>query len=87
MFLFFRLFAVLVIFFIGGFFIAAVKSEVLDTIYSVVGALLFCLYIIIDLQIIMKKISPEEYIFATISLYMDILNVFVYILRIFASNR
>lgn len=37
---------------------------------------------------IMQKVSAEEYILATITLYMDILNLFMYILRILeALNR
>lgn len=36
----------------------------------------------------METLSPEEYILATINLYMDIINLFLYILRILqALNR
>jgi FtsH-binding integral membrane protein len=34
---------------------------------------------------LMQKLSPEEYILATINLYMDIINLFLYILRILDS--
>jgi FtsH-binding integral membrane protein len=34
----------------------------------------------------MQKLSPEEYIIATINLYLDILNLFLYILRILEAS-
>jgi FtsH-binding integral membrane protein len=36
---------------------------------------------------LMHNLSPEEYILATINLYMDIVNLFIYILRILDSAR
>jgi FtsH-binding integral membrane protein len=38
-------------------------------------------------QMLMHNLSPEEYILATINLYMDIVNLFIYILRILDSAR
>jgi FtsH-binding integral membrane protein len=35
----------------------------------------------------MQKLSPEEYVLATINLYLDIINLFVYILRILEASR
>ena len=33
------------------------------------------------------SISPEEYIFAAIAIYLDILNIFLYILRIVGAAK
>lgn len=33
------------------------------------------------------SISPEEYIFAALNLYMDIVNIFIYILTIISAAR
>ena len=33
------------------------------------------------------SISPEEYIFAAIAIYLDILNIFLYILRIAGAAK
>merc|ERR1719341_1251884 len=46
------------------------------------GSLLFSLFIIVDTQMIMKRLSAEEYILATITLYLDIINLFIEILKI-----
>lgn len=33
------------------------------------------------------SISPEEYIFAALNIYMDIVNIFIYILAILSASR
>ena len=33
------------------------------------------------------SLSPEEYIFAALNLYLDIINLFMYLLAIFGGNR
>lgn len=33
------------------------------------------------------SISPEEYIFAALNIYMDIVNIFIYILTIISATR
>lgn len=53
-----------------------------DLIYGGVAALLFSAYILVDTQLIMRKHHVEEEIAAAISLYLDILNLFLAILRI-----
>ena len=53
-------------------------------------ALLFSLYLIYDTQLIIggKKhsISPEEHIYASISLYIDVVYIFLAILGIGGNN-
>uniref|UniRef100_A0A1B6GH57 Protein lifeguard 1 n=1 Tax=Cuerna arida TaxID=1464854 RepID=A0A1B6GH57_9HEMI len=55
--------------------------------YGAFGALLFSFYLIYDTQLMMGgghkfSISPEEYIFAALNLYMDIIQIFLFILQI-----
>ncbi|VVT50253.1 uncharacterized protein SAPINGB_P002677 [Magnusiomyces paraingens] len=57
-------------------------SSTAELIYSIIGALLFSLYIVIDTQLVLKKYHLEEEVPAAISLYLDIINLFLYILRI-----
>lgn len=45
------------------------------------GAILFSLFIIFDTHMMMHKLSAEEYIMAAINLYLDIINLFLHILR------
>ncbi|XP_044758525.1 protein lifeguard 1-like [Coccinella septempunctata] len=61
-------------------------------IYSSIGALIFGCYMVYDTQMLMGgdhklAISPEEYIFAVLALYLDIVNFFVSILTILNASR
>lgn len=60
--------------------------------YGAAGALIFSMYIVYDTQLMMGgkhkySVSPEEYIFAALSLYLDIVNLFLYILMIVGAAR
>eukprot|EP00304_Pavlova_gyrans_P002502 CAMPEP_0206046026 /NCGR_PEP_ID=MMETSP1466-20131121/17537_1 /ASSEMBLY_ACC=CAM_ASM_001126 /TAXON_ID=44452 /ORGANISM="Pavlova gyrans, Strain CCMP608" /LENGTH=264 /DNA_ID=CAMNT_0053420989 /DNA_START=41 /DNA_END=835 /DNA_ORIENTATION=+ len=48
------------------------------------GALLFSAFIVYDTWMISKKMGPDQYVQAAISLYLDIINLFVELLRILA---
>ncbi|KAA8916238.1 hypothetical protein TRICI_001606 [Trichomonascus ciferrii] len=53
-----------------------------ELIYSSIGALVFTGYILVDTQLILKKFHPEDEVAAAVSLYLDIINLFLNILRI-----
>lgn len=64
-----------------------VRNEILSLVYACLGALLFSFYLVYDTQLMLGgkhkySISPEEYIFAALNLYLDIVNIFLYILQI-----
>ena len=61
--------------------------EIADKAIAVGGALLFALFIIFDTHMMMTKLSPEEYIMAAINLYLDIINLFLHILRLLGERR
>ncbi len=67
---------------LGGFLQIFVGGELLETGMAIAGALLFSGFIIFDTHMIMRRLSPEEYIVATIELYLDIVNLFIEILKI-----
>lgn len=80
------LFVALLVVFVFGIIVAFFPGSAADLVYSVCGALLFSLYLIYDTQMMMGgkhkySISPEEYIFAALNLYLDIINIFLFILR------
>ena len=54
--------------------------------YGIVVALIFSGYILVDTQLIMRHYHFEEEIAAAISLYLDIINLFLAILRILNSQ-
>lgn len=51
------------------------------------GAILFSLFIIYDTHMIMHKVSPEEYIHASVNLYLDIINLFLHLLRLLGERK
>ncbi|PWY96398.1 N-methyl-D-aspartate receptor glutamate-binding subunit [Aspergillus sclerotioniger CBS 115572] len=65
--------------FVAVFFPA---NSTVELIYSGLAALIFSGYILVDTQLVMRHYHVEEEIAASISLYLDILNLFLAILRI-----
>ncbi|XP_037540079.1 protein lifeguard 2-like [Nematolebias whitei] len=63
----------------------------LDAIYATLGAILFTMFLAFDTQLLMgnKKysMSPEEYVFATLSIYLDIVYIFSFFLQIFGTKQ
>ncbi|ORX88322.1 UPF0005-domain-containing protein, partial [Basidiobolus meristosporus CBS 931.73] len=57
-------------------------SSGVELAMAIVIALLFCGYIVYDTYMIINRLSPDEYIVASVDLYLDILNLFLAILRI-----
>ena len=55
--------------------------------YGIVAALIFSGYILVDTQLIMRHYHVEEEIAAAISLYLDVINLFLAILRILNSQN
>ncbi|CAZ80980.1 unnamed protein product [Tuber melanosporum] len=58
-----------------------------ELMYSGIAALLFSAYILFDTQMIMRRMHVEEEIAAAIALYLDIINLFLAILRILNSSN
>lgn len=54
-------------------------------IYGVVASLVFSGYIIFDTDNLIKRYSYDEYIWAAVSLYLDIINLFLSLLTLFRS--
>ncbi|KAK9501571.1 hypothetical protein O3M35_012274 [Rhynocoris fuscipes] len=82
-----RLFASVCLLIVGGLLQIFFTNTIFEIVISLAGALVFSLFIIYDTQNIMKRVSPEEYVSATIELYLDIVNLFIYILRIIDAMR
>jgi len=84
------LFVVLICLLVFGITAIIFPSDVMVAVYGSLGALLFSAYLVVDTQMMLGgkhhyTISPEEYIFAALNLYLDIINIFLYILTIFSA--
>ncbi|NXD33439.1 LFG4 protein, partial [Copsychus sechellarum] len=75
------LFTCLWILILSGILRLFFSCETIELVFAAAGALLFCGFIIYDTHLLMHKLSPEEYIVAAINLYLDIINLFLHLLR------
>ena len=76
---------ILIIFgFMSAFF---PHGKTIELIYGAAAALIFSGYILVDTQMVMRKYHVEEEIAAAISLYLDVINLFLAILRILNSQN
>ncbi|GAB1604486.1 protein lifeguard 1-like [Argonauta hians] len=81
------LFVFLIILIIFGILCIFIRSRILSLVYSCLGALLFSFYLVFDTQLMLGgkhqySLSPEEYVFAALNLYVDIVQIFLFILGI-----
>jgi len=68
------------------------NNKVVNIVYASLGAFIFGVYIVFDTQMMMGgkhkyALDPEEYIFASLNLYLDIINLFMYILSIIGNSN
>ena len=77
--------------FILSFFPALRESA--QTAYSLIGVVIFSFYVVFDVQLIMGgkhtkfRFGVDEYVFAALSVYLDIVNLFLYFLELFGRQR
>ncbi|CAN1131872.1 Protein LIFEGUARD 4 [Linum perenne] len=74
---------VLMVFAIIQIFFPLGKLSVM--IYGCLAAIIFCGYIVYDTDNLIKRYSYDEYIWAAVSLYLDIINLFLSLLTIFRA--
>lgn len=68
-----------------GFF-ALIFGAGTGYVYALAGCIIFSGYILFDTWLIMDKLNPHEYVLAAIILYLDIINLFLYLLQLLASR-
>ncbi|XP_038567574.1 glutamate receptor, ionotropic, N-methyl D-aspartate-associated protein 1b (glutamate binding) [Micropterus salmoides] len=85
------LFVCLIVLVVFGILCIIIRDRILHIVYAGLGALLFTCFLAVDTQLLLGNkelaLSPEEYIFAALNLYTDIINIFLYILAIVGRAR
>lgn len=85
------LFVCLIVLIVFGFLCIFIRDKILHIVYAGLGALLFTCFLAVDTQMLLGNkelaLSPEEYVFAALNLYTDIINIFLYILAIIGRAR
>lgn len=71
-----------------------VNIKVAMMVYDAIGVLIFVFYIIFDTQLILGvagghkyEFSVDDYVFAALNLYLDIINLFIHILALLGERR
>jgi FtsH-binding integral membrane protein len=85
------MFVAVLILMVMGMVLMFFRIPWLQTVYAGAGALIFSIYLVIDTQMIVggshkNQFSPEEYIFGAITLYTDIINIFLFLLQLLGSK-
>lgn len=78
---------ILIIFGFMAAFFPGGQNKTIELVYGAIAALIFSGYILVDTQLVMRHYHVEEEIAAAISLYLDVLNLFLAILRILNSQN
>lgn len=67
--------------------------QLANTTYSVIGAFIFSIFIVVDTQLMIGgkhkiyKFTEDDYVFAALNLYLDVVNLFLYMLNILSNNQ
>merc|ERR1719356_595533 len=84
------LFAACIVLIIFGIFAAFLHCPFMEKVYSCLGILVFSFYLIYDTQMIMGKgelaLGIDDYCLGAFMLYMDIIQIFLYILQLFGDR-
>ncbi|XP_072539789.1 transmembrane BAX inhibitor motif containing 1a isoform X2 [Salminus brasiliensis] len=63
----------------------------LHMLYAAIGAIVFTLFLAYHTQLLIgnrkHSISPEEYVFAALSIYVDVIQIFLFLLQIIGASQ
>ncbi len=77
----------LIILIVGGLINIFLQSSVMHFVFSAAGVLLFSCFILYDTSNIIRRYSTEDYVSATVSLFLDIFNLFIHLLSLLGMTR
>ena len=84
------LFAAVCLMLCFGIILIFVNIRALHVLYCVLGVLVYSIYLIYDTQLVMGKFGleyiMEDYILAALMIYIDIIQIFLYILQMFGRK-
>ena len=83
------LFACLWILIIGGFIqiIWLPNDQILNTVMAAFGAMVASGYILYDTSEIIHRLDPDDFVFACMNLYLDIIMLFLRLLELFGNKN
>lgn len=79
--------ALLVLIVWGLFTMLFFDSFVMHQLYALAGTVIFALYIVYDTHLIINRLTYDEYILGAINLYLDFINMFLFVLQLLSGGR
>lgn len=74
--------------------VCGVNVQAAMMVYDLIGVLIFTFYIVFDTQMILGaagghkyQFELDDYVFAALNLYLDVINLFIYILSLLGDRR
>ncbi|XP_076969718.1 protein lifeguard 2-like isoform X1 [Tamandua tetradactyla] len=87
------LFVFLFVLLLYGIILVFVRAYWLHLLYAGLGTVIFSLYLVMDVQLMVggrhhhSDLDPEEYVFAALNIYLDIINLFLFVLQLIGLAR
>ncbi len=81
------LFMSLIALFVAGIVMFFVHAAWASMLYSIAGVLIFSGFVLYDTSQIIHRMAPEDWVMGAVALYLDFVNLFLFILRLFSSRR
>ncbi|XP_008072038.1 protein lifeguard 1 [Carlito syrichta] len=86
------LFVFLFVLMVYGIISIFIRSYWVHLLYAGLGTVVFSLYLVMDVQLMVGghhhySLDPEEYVFAALNIYLDIINLFIFILQLIGLAR
>ena len=70
------------------------KTNIIKSYYyfgCIVGLIIYSIYLVVDTQLMMGnfglKYEIDDYIIVALNLYLDIINLFIYLLKLFGESK
>lgn len=61
-------------------------NHMFELAYSIAGCAIFSGYVMYDTWLLQRHLSPDDWVLANVSLYLDIVNLFISVLRLFNNS-
>ncbi|KAK9813671.1 hypothetical protein WJX73_002355 [Symbiochloris irregularis] len=62
-------------------------APIVQSVFALLGAVLFSAYIVYDTESLIKRYDLDQYIWASVHLYLDIINLFLELMRLLNGGR
>lgn len=62
-------------------------GQTANMLYGTGGAIIYGFYVMVDLKMIAEQIEIDDYILGAITLYIDLITLFIHILRILGKLK